>query len=166
MQIGLQVIDQLEQLHKCGFVHYDLKPDNILLSSRNVKSYSSSEIILIDFGFSQEFLSDYGKHCECSTADFNGNFLFQSPNAFEFKKLSRRDDLISLASILAFFFIGEVPWAKELEYDDDLFKNVQRIKSEQTPEKICCGEATALLPFAREVYSYRFEDEPHYGKLK
>jgi chemotaxis methyl-accepting protein methylase len=84
----------------------------MLLRSRNAKNVKSSEIILIDFGFAQKFLLDSGKHVECAfTDEFNGNVLFQSYNAFKYKSLSRRDDLISLANILAFFFVGEVPWS-------------------------------------------------------
>jgi serine/threonine protein kinase len=132
-----------------------------------VKSHSSSEIILIDFGFAKEFLSDYGKHCERSlVSEFAGNFLYQSPNAFNFKTLSRRDDMISLANILAFYFIGEVPWSNYITSKEDLFNQVKQIKLKQTPESICSGEAALMLPFVKEVYSYKFKDEPHYGKLK
>ena len=55
VQIGLQTIDQLEKLHKCGFIHNDLKPENMLLMSRDSNSTKSSTIILIDFGFATEF---------------------------------------------------------------------------------------------------------------
>ena len=33
VQIGIQLIDRLKELHECGFIHNDLKPDNILLGS-------------------------------------------------------------------------------------------------------------------------------------
>jgi serine/threonine protein kinase len=118
VQIELQMIDQLEDLHKCGYIHNDLKPDNMLLRSRNAKTVKSSEIVLIDFGFAQEFLSDSGKHIDCTYKDkFSGNVLFQSPNAFKYRTLSRRDDLISLANILAFYFVGEVPWSNKIRFD-------------------------------------------------
>jgi hypothetical protein len=83
-----------------------------------------------------------------------------------FKRLSRRDDLISLANILAFYFIGKVSWSYMITSKTNIFENVKEIKLKQTPETICSGEASKLLPFVEEVYSYSFKDEPHYGKLK
>lgn len=46
MQIFLEVSKRLEQLHDKGFVHRDLKPDNIILLPR------TKNWMLIDFGIS------------------------------------------------------------------------------------------------------------------
>lgn len=57
IQIGLQLLDRLESLHKLGYLHCDLKPDNILLRSDDWNSTTSSEIILIDFGITSRYIS-------------------------------------------------------------------------------------------------------------
>ena len=62
VQVGLQLIDRLESVHECGYVHLDIKPDNILLASSNYKHISSSEICLIDFGIAQQWRNEDGSH--------------------------------------------------------------------------------------------------------
>ena len=48
--IAINIIKLIEFIHKCGFLHRDIKPDNILLS----KDYK--KIYLIDFGLSKDYL--------------------------------------------------------------------------------------------------------------
>ena len=92
------------------------------MKSKNAKDPKSSRIIMIDFGITKRFLSDAGEHIECvKNKNFEGNFLFQSHNAFRNLTLTRRDDLISLAYILTFYFVGEVAWTSTLNYDRNLF---------------------------------------------
>jgi serine/threonine protein kinase len=38
VQVGLQLIERLEALHKNFYLHLDLKPDNILIGSHNFAS--------------------------------------------------------------------------------------------------------------------------------
>lgn len=35
LKIGIQLIDLVENLHKIGYIHCDLKPDNILIGDYN-----------------------------------------------------------------------------------------------------------------------------------
>lgn len=49
MQIGLQAIARLEQLHSVEYVHGDLKLENLALESGQEYSVLSSNIILGDF---------------------------------------------------------------------------------------------------------------------
>jgi len=71
VQIGLQLIDRLKCLHEIGFLHMDLKPDNICIGSKNFSSTESSQIFLIDFGISKTYLDSDGKHIE-----FGPNLVF------------------------------------------------------------------------------------------
>lgn len=51
-------ITRLEKLHEKGFVHCDLKPDNILIGLKSEENM----IYLIDFGLAHSYLDSYGKH--------------------------------------------------------------------------------------------------------
>jgi serine/threonine protein kinase len=58
----LQLIDNLKSLHECGFIHGDLKPDNILIGSKDRTTLQSSKLILIDFGVSKRWCNEDGEH--------------------------------------------------------------------------------------------------------
>lgn len=64
IQIGIQLIDRLQALHGIGYLHMDLKPDNILLGSANRTRFDSSNIVLIDYGISKQFKDSDGKHID------------------------------------------------------------------------------------------------------
>ena len=59
---------------------------------------------------------------------FNGNMLYSSPNAFKGNSLSRRDDMISLAYLLAFYFNGKIDWVDQLVKGESPFAQIQKIK--------------------------------------
>lgn len=46
------------------------------------------------------------------------------------------------------------------------FDAIRSFKLEMTPEKLCMGNARDLLPFVKEVFSYKYKAEPYYTKLK
>ena len=55
--IGIQLLQRIEALHKKGILHLDIKPANIVygnLSSENNKDQGN--ILLIDYGLSRNFL--------------------------------------------------------------------------------------------------------------
>lgn len=93
--------------------------------------------------------------------------MFASHNAFNFERLSRRDDLISLAYLTVFLVQGELGWFKNFSAKDPLFfEKMKKIKTEMTPETLCANQAVILGPFVEEIFNYRFEDTPNYPKLK
>ncbi len=63
--IGIQLLLALEKFHALGFVHLDLKPDNFLVATSNVKDLAGyQQLLLIDFGLAAPFLdrSKDGEH--------------------------------------------------------------------------------------------------------
>lgn len=46
LQIGIQLVDIVERLHGSGFVHSDIKPDNVLFGIGREKDL----VHLIDYG--------------------------------------------------------------------------------------------------------------------
>ena len=51
--LGLQLIDSIEHIHRCGFVHRDIKPGNIMLGMGS----DASKLFLIDYGLAKKVVS-------------------------------------------------------------------------------------------------------------
>ena len=87
--ITIQLIQRLRSLHNLGYIHNDLKLENILIGLKD-----PSKIYLIDFGLSCRYQDDYGLHAQKEFINkFSGNFMFASLNSCRGNTKSRRDDI-------------------------------------------------------------------------
>ena len=94
-----QLIHRCEILHETGFIHRDIKPDNIMVGL----GQDSSIIHLADFGMAKVYRDKKRNHVEKLTEmGFVGTRLFASPNAHAMITQSRRDDLISLGYCIVY----------------------------------------------------------------
>jgi serine/threonine protein kinase len=97
------MVDLLETFHGKGYIHCDLKPDNIMIGDFKENLENMNKIYLIDFGLASKFLDDNGNHIKfCQDIPFKGNLIFSSKNAFAKVTLSRRDDIISLMYMIIY----------------------------------------------------------------
>ena len=55
--LTLQILDQLERLHIIGFIHNDIKPDNIVVGYKDPEN-----VYLIDFGLACRYHDSDGSH--------------------------------------------------------------------------------------------------------
>lgn len=111
VNIGLKLIDLLEKLHMKGYIHGDIKPDNIMIGNYKKDPTLKSKIYLIDFGISQRYLDSNNNHVKFKqNVPFQGNLIFSSKNAFGQVTLSRRDDFISLIYFLIFCVDSKLEW--------------------------------------------------------
>ena len=65
----------------------------------NIQADGTPKVYLIDFGFSDKFMSDItGEHIEENeeVKTFRGNLVYSSLRQMKFLKTSRKDDLVSL----------------------------------------------------------------------
>lgn len=81
--MGIQVINLLEKLHSLGYIHGDIKPQNILFSSNTHVDYarnlpnSKPKFTLIDFGISDKYVNNQGVHLSKEKMkSFKGNIEF------------------------------------------------------------------------------------------
>ena len=65
---------------------------------------SKSKAILIDFGLCDRFINSEGAHTDQDqeVKEFSGNIIFATVRQLEFKKSSRKDDLMSLGYLLIY----------------------------------------------------------------
>ena len=155
IQIGIQLLDKLMAVHKCGYLFNDLKPNNILVGNHDEKDLH--KIRLIDFGISKKYLDENGDHIKQMDENlFKGNFLYASVNAFNFVSLGRRDDLISLIYLLVYLVDGTSPFdinlgqPKTPETRRREFNFIRELKTSISLEKLCGSKvAQKLIPFAK-----------------
>ena len=133
------------------------------------------EIKLIDFGLASPYLKsiinkdgeEEEVHIPKEKKKFQGNFAFSSKNAFREISLSRRDDLISLAYLLCYFYTGKFPFVK---HDLPLLEQINLIKKKKNkykPKKFCSKyKCEFLLEYTEAVYKLKFDEEPDYKYLK
>jgi serine/threonine protein kinase len=95
------------RLHRIGFVHRDLKLENIVIGHKNTK-----QAYLIDFGLATRFEDPKtNRHLRQRQINrFQGNIMFASRSQCLGLTLSRRDDMESAFSILIFLLHGRLPW--------------------------------------------------------
>ena len=92
-QIGIQLLKLLEDLHSIGYVHNDLKPDNILVGKHGERG-DLSHIKLIDFGMAKKYkVKPENRKTEKLKAfgydEAGGNLAFASPNSMMNLTVSR-----------------------------------------------------------------------------
>ena len=105
--MGIQLLERLKALHALGYVHNDLKPENMVVGHTD-----PSTIHLIDFGLATKFREEDNSHIPKSQATiFNGNVLFASPHKAKLVTASRRDDILSMILVIAFLLNNcKLPW--------------------------------------------------------
>lgn len=156
------MLNALESLHNLGYVHGDIKPDNILSdSNRNENLINHGNVTLIDFGQSRLYRDENNKHLPNKVVKFNNNEWFASLHLFSGNITSRRDDIISLGYTLIYFLNR----FQEILEHSPTEKHIAEFKQRATPEEFCEG-AECLIPYLKEAYSYDYETEPSYGKLR
>jgi len=122
-----QLIYFLKFIHSVGYVHRDLKPDNIMITEDYKK------VIIIDFGLTEQL-------SEINDTNPVGSIRFMSPNIHFYKKYSKRDDLVSLAYSLIYLYKGILPWQGiQGKNRKDKFEKVGKMKLSIDKNELCKG---------------------------
>ena len=98
-QIASQICEGVEAAHRQGVIHRDLKPQNVIIDSRN-------QIKIIDFGLA------HSAHLKGLTATglIMGTPEYMSPEQVAGSKVDERTDIYSLGVMLYELFTGQVPF--------------------------------------------------------
>lgn len=103
------ILNGLRCLHIKGYVHCDLKPDNILVFPCNSQD-GCCRLKLADFGLSKEPDEDDGRVSERYKYRFRGTPLYTSPESVAIGEIGPAMDIWSLGCIVIEMITGRHPW--------------------------------------------------------
>ena len=167
----------LFKLHSIGYVHNDIKPENILIGTTE-EQIRSNQLYLIDFGIATpfwDFKNDKHKTIKTSVP-FNGTFRFSSRNHHcNGFSTSRRDDLESLIYLAIYCLTGTLPWmmtnandstGSELMTKKSLLEETKRLKQNVPINDVCNGTPPPFEIALIYVQSLKFDEKPNYKYLQ
>lgn len=100
LSICIQICKGLKEFHEKGFVHRDLKPDNIMISHYDIQN---PQIKIIDFGSAKEI--NFHKTVDTTVI---GTLGYQAPESVS-NLTTNQSDIYSIGCILKFMLTGQEP---------------------------------------------------------
>ena len=106
MKIGITIISHLENIHRTGIIHRDIKPNNFMFGLDD----KTSHLYVMDFGLSKKWHVS-GDHIEYKgDRSMIGTARYASLNIHQGIEPSRRDDMESVGYMLVYLIKGSLPW--------------------------------------------------------
>lgn len=148
--IGMQIVSQMEIIHKLGYTHGDLKFQNICYNEET-KRYT-----VIDFALVTKIFHKNGQHkAQEKVKGFYGNSLFASDSMVNLKTTARKDDLESLMYILCYLYNGTLPIIEFINSNIENFHMSQFLnevlKYRKDNMQLCHSRIKNLLPMSMKA---------------
>jgi len=164
LPIMQKMVRRLQEIHACGYLHKDVKPDNFCLGGPELK-----ELYLIDFGLSRPYRDPQGNHILEPAKGFVGTPRYASRNCHSHKYLSRIDDLEAVGYVCLYLLHGSLPW-QNIKTKDKSHKHKMLFKAKSKFIDTLIEDDIDTVPsairlFLIEVSKLHVFDDPDYDKL-
>ncbi|KRX36398.1 Tau-tubulin kinase 1 [Trichinella murrelli] len=168
VHVGIEALEAIEDLHRIGFLHRDIKPQNFACGLEP----DHRKLYMLDFGMCRNYVRKDGSiRKPRNKVGFRGTFLYASPNALLGMEQSRRDDIWSWYFMLLEITTGTFPWG---DFTVTPTRDKHRYASDFGMKKSeCCGTAEQMaegapeefIPIADHILSLEYYDAPNYSFL-
>ncbi|SFS56628.1 serine/threonine protein kinase [Saccharopolyspora flava] len=108
LELLAQIAEALDLLHERGLVHLDLKPANVLVTSRES---AHEHVYLADFGLTRRGATGH----RTSSGDFLGSPTFAAPEHLRGEPVDGRTDQYALACVLFACLTGRPPFGGSVQ---------------------------------------------------
>ena len=161
------MLDRIEAIHKIGYLHNDIKLENIVVGNHDPET-----AYLIDFGLATRWLEKDGSHCSKQRSNrFSGNLMFASINACRGYTKSRRDDIECLFYLIAYLLNNnKLPWSDSFDNmrEDQLREMLKERTSLRSVQQIFSipGLENTFVSNFKHVLILKFDDSPNYAGIR
>ncbi len=160
IQILIEMVISVKEVHKRGFIHRDVKASNFVLDRENRKVY------IVDFGLAKKHLdSENTPLPKRKNADFRGTVSFASLNAHNNIDLARRDDMWSLYFTMLDFLNEKLEWREQRDYTIVQVKDI-KTKCLKSPKRKLWVGPTKGVKEVHEIFNHiqglHYADMPDY----
>lgn len=162
--IGKQILDAFEYIHSHGYIHADVKAENILMND-------SVQIYLLDYGLSRKAAVQYEEKVQ---RRHEGTLEFTSVDVHRGAAPSFRGDLEILFYNMLHWLGGRLPW---LTVTDGARVQQAKLTARSDPSgfvrsifpakaSISAKMLDALAQFFREIIQMNYADQGDYRRLR
>ena len=167
MKIGIMMIDGLEEIHKTGVIHRDIKPNNFMFGRR--EEGEDTKLYIVDFGLSKAWRDpNTGSHISQKQGrSMIGTARYASINIHLGMEPSRRDDLESVGYVLVYLAKGVLPWqglAKRKK--ESAIDEIKDKKMSTTTDELCSGLPVCFKELINYAKGLSFQEEPNYNMMR
>jgi Protein kinase domain len=104
--IARQLGDALDAIHAAGYVHRDVKPQNVLIDDRG-------HVYLSDFGLAKQALASAGP---TTSEQWVGTLDYVAPEQIRGERVDARADVYALGGVLYFTLTARVPFERSTDH--------------------------------------------------
>lgn len=144
MQVGLQMLSCIAEMHWAGYIHRDIKPANFVVG----RGREEGNLFIIDFGLAKQWGDGARGPSQQTKGKFLGSTSYASIAAHQGKALGRKDDLWGLLYILVELYCGQLPWRVKgtgESMDKDTVHNL-KMECYEDLDKLCPAASGLALP--------------------
>ena len=160
--IGLQMLTCIRSVHEHRIIHRDIKPSNFMLNANN------SAVIIIDFGLATQYMNSSGEHRKNKVGcGVLGTLRYMSNNIHDGNEPSRRDDIISMVSVLIFLIRGQLPWQGiTCASKPERVERIKQLKKSVSSAELCRHLPDKLIQLLDYCMGMYYSEDPDYDFIQ
>uniref|UniRef100_A0A0L0P6V4 non-specific serine/threonine protein kinase n=1 Tax=Candidozyma auris TaxID=498019 RepID=A0A0L0P6V4_CANAR len=167
VQVAVQMIDLIEEVHRHDLIYRDIKPDNFLIGRQGFPD--ENKVHLIDFGMAKQYRDPRTKqHIPYrEKKSLSGTARYMSINTHLGREQLRRDDLEALGHVFFYFLRGQLPWqGLKAPTNKQKYEKIGDKKRTTSANLLCEGLPRQFAEYLDAVRSLPFEADPAYEEYR